>query len=679
MRRGRMAVTQPSYLYTRTTDFLRAWSLPWMGGAIRVDEDERACGHRRSQVLLSSDAIDTKSSERLLRRCATPAAWGYTTALVLARVHAAGALTIPSPCIPSSIESTGPMSASGPRASPSSRPRTDALYSHRSVTRPPSSITSFPRVAASCPATLQCAAAGVRTLDGHADCGTSRGRHRYAGRSGWDDDLRDTRRRSQNTHVAFALAASVTRSLHRHRATPPQDRCHVITLVALRVRYRCRCCEGGDSELHVAAFVTVVDCWTAPSSSAMPSSNPQTHAIFTYTHDVYVLSMRTRSSGAHWASGEALSCKRGGRGILLLSPGGEAGTALRPFQFLASEEEYESNPRGIVAQSYPSPCPSAVTTSSRIIFPRHCPLLLPVITSGNQSAGLYDPGVQESRSLSPRSIAFSIRRDTRGAPAKQRAWVSLFRLPTRYVLPQLDAATEAALVFDALPVRTPAASFDTVAFIPVPDFRLTKEILRVTSSTSTKVCTLRSITAYIVDTRLTLTSVAEGMYCGYVEICAHPPTSPRSRPRQHRQLRGAGGTGGVIAEASCRNVDLKALLVVRSRLPSRIGLRRRAPPSSSSSSSRLASSPSPPPCPIPTSTSPQLSAHAPHPPSEVTPPALSQVTQYMSSLRLEEGQRLPLHVLRATRMPYCCRSQFQSPARRGGEVVEPAAMITTAV
>ncbi|KAF7342796.1 hypothetical protein MSAN_01995200 [Mycena sanguinolenta] len=43
---GHASWSEGSYLYTRRNDYLRVW---WMG-AIRVDEDERACGHRRSQL-----------------------------------------------------------------------------------------------------------------------------------------------------------------------------------------------------------------------------------------------------------------------------------------------------------------------------------------------------------------------------------------------------------------------------------------------------------------------------------------------------------------------------------------------------------------------------------------------------------------------------------------------------
>ncbi|KAF7342785.1 hypothetical protein MSAN_01994000 [Mycena sanguinolenta] len=129
-------------------------------------------------------------------------------------------------------------------------------------------------------------------------------------------------------------------------------------------------CECGDSELHVAAFVTIVDCWTAPSSSTMPSSNPQTRYIYIHARllrspDARGLFGRLLKSGecapigvsgvqqapSHLSSGgtprpdsrrsrPSLSfrltafCWGGGRRILLLSLG-EAGTALRPFWLLA--------------------------------------------------------------------------------------------------------------------------------------------------------------------------------------------------------------------------------------------------------------------------------------------------------------------------------------------------------
>ncbi|KAF7342783.1 hypothetical protein MSAN_01993800 [Mycena sanguinolenta] len=506
-----MAVTQPSYLYTRKTDFLRAWSLPWMGGAIRVDEDERACGHRRSQVLLSSDAIDTKSSERLLRRCTTPAAWGYTTALVL-------------PVYPFVRRVDWPSVRFRPWASPSSRPRTDALYSHRSVTRPAILISSFLGPAASCPASPQCAATGVRTPRRNRAwaCGLGNEQVKAYGCAG----------RTGGLKTRTSLSPSQHPSLARSTVTAPLDRRSHATSSPWSPSASATGCKGGNPELYVAAFVTVVDCCTAALSSAVPSSHSQTHA--TYTHDVDVLPTRWSSSGVHWASGGALSCKGGGclrrtasseaslergniQAVLHARFAGAAGRgyyclvldekqARRSARFGRLQHDVSAFDLGLL---YPRPGVHLVFVSvfdlglfipgptlglgqtssgsssdivevgiwvSPLLSRHHCSKLPVTALLGRRHAFMNtvrccrpsqapsaahddaipcDPVVQESRSLSPCPITFSIRRDTRVAPAKQRAWVSLFRLPTRYVLPQLDAAIEATPVLDTLLVRTP--------------------------------------------------------------------------------------------------------------------------------------------------------------------------------------------------------------------------------
>ncbi|KAF7342802.1 hypothetical protein MSAN_01995900 [Mycena sanguinolenta] len=56
--------------------------------------------------------------------------------------------------------------------------------------------------------------------------------------------------------------ASTPTLYHRHRATQRRVRCHVISMVTLCPLHVVA--GKGDIALRIAAFVTVVDCWTAP-------------------------------------------------------------------------------------------------------------------------------------------------------------------------------------------------------------------------------------------------------------------------------------------------------------------------------------------------------------------------------------------------------------------------------